>query len=121
MVATAARRFVVIGDGSKLVDRLGQGVVVPVEVAPFLWHQTAERLGALSSSWALRGGEAQPFVTDNGNFVVELSFAGGIADVERTAAAIKAVTGVLEHGLFLGLASAAIVADAGGIRVLGTL
>jgi ribose 5-phosphate isomerase A len=120
MVATAARRFVVIGDESKLVQRLGRGLV-PVELAPFLWHETADRLAGLGAAWALRGGEAQPYVTDNGNFVVDLSFEGGIADPDRTAAAIKAVTGVLEHGLFIGLTAAAIVAGGGGTRVLGTL
>ena len=120
MVTTAARRFVVLGDESKLVERLGRGVL-PVEVALFLWHETAERLGALCSAWALRGGEAQPFITDNGNFVVDLSFADAIADPEHTAAAIKAVTGVLEHGLFLGLPAAAIIAGASGTRVLGAL
>src|SRR5206468_2066003 len=69
MVAAAARRFVVIADDSKLVDRLGRGHV-PVEVAPFLWRQTAARLAALGGTWSLRGGEAAPYRTDNGNFVV---------------------------------------------------
>jgi ribose 5-phosphate isomerase A len=117
MVAAAARRFVVIADRSKLVDRIGR-TYLPVEVAPFLWRRTAARLGA---PWTLRGGEAAPFRTDNGNLVLDLTFAGGIADPERTAAELKAVTGVLEHGLFLGLTSAAIVASPSGIEVLGTL
>jgi ribose 5-phosphate isomerase A len=120
VVALAARRFVVIADESKLVDRLGR-TYVPVEVVPFLWRQTAGRLGGPGVSWALRGGEARPYRTDNGNLIVDLTFAGGLADPSRTAAELKAVTGVLEHGLFLGLARAAIVARASGIEVLGTL
>jgi ribose 5-phosphate isomerase A len=120
MVAMAARRFVVIADSSKLVDRLGR-TYVPVEVAPFLWHRTAARLGELGAAWTLRGGEAAPFRTDNGNLVVDLTFPDGIADPARTAVALKAVTGVLEHGLFLGLAQGAIVAGAAGVEVLGTL
>jgi len=120
MVATTAARFVVIADESKLVARLGS-TFVPVEVAPFLWRLTAARLGLLGATYELRGGQASPYRTDNGNLIVDLTFPEGIADPERTAAALKAATGVLEHGLFLGLARAAIVAIAGGIRVLGEL
>jgi ribose 5-phosphate isomerase A len=120
MVAMAARRFVVIGDDSKLVDRLGR-TYVPVEVAPFLWRRTAERLGALGASWVLRGGEASPYHTDNGNLVVDLTFPNGLADPTRTAADLKAVTGVLEHGVFAGLAHGAIVASPSGLQVLGSL
>jgi ribose 5-phosphate isomerase A len=117
MVAIAARRFVVIADESKLVDRLGR-TFVPVEVAPFGWRRAAERLGALGASWTLRAGEAGPYRTDNDNLIVDLTFPGGIADPERTAAELKAVTGVLEHGLFLGLATEAIVAGRAGIRII---
>jgi ribose 5-phosphate isomerase A len=120
MVAMAARRFVVVADSSKLVERLGR-TYVPVEVAPFLWRRTAARLAELGASLRLRGGEAAPFRTDNGNLVVDLTFPNGIADPARTAGALKAVTGVLEHGLFLGLAQGAIVAGEAGVEVLGTL
>ena len=120
MVAMAARRFVVVADSSKLVERLGRGHV-PVEVAPFLWRRTAARLAELGASPALRGGELAPFRTDNGNLIVDLTFPDGIADPARTAGALKAVTGVLEHGLFLGLAHGAIVASEAGVEVLGTL
>jgi ribose 5-phosphate isomerase A len=120
MVAMAARRFVVIADSSKLVDRLGR-TYVPVEVAPFLWRRTAARLGALGAAWTLRGGEATPYRTDNGNLIVDLTFPDGIAEPAGTAAALKAVTGVLEHGLFVGLARGAIVAGTAGVEVLGSL
>lgn len=120
MVAAAARRFVVVADDSKLVDRLGH-TYVPVEVAPFLWRQTAERLGRLGASWTLRGGEAQPYRTDNGNLLVDLTFPDGLVSPERTAAELKAVTGVLEHGLFLGLATGAIIAHPSRVEVRGSL
>jgi ribose 5-phosphate isomerase A len=120
MVATAARRFVVIADESKLVDRLGRNFV-PVEVAPFLWRQTAARLAATGASCALRGGEANPYITDNGNLIVDLTFPNRIPDPEQTAAALKATTGVLDHGLFIGLARAAIVAGTAGLRVMGAV
>jgi len=121
MVAMAARRFVVIADSSKRVERLGTTTYVPVEVAPFLWRQTAARLGELGAAWTLRGGEATPYRTDNGNLIVDLTFPRGIAEPAGVAAELKAVTGVLEHGLFVGLALGAIVAGPGGVEVLGTL
>jgi len=120
MVATAARRFVVIADDSKLVDRLGR-TFVPVEVAPFLWGHTLARLAGLSAGCRLRGGEGSPYQTDNGNLIVDLTFVEGISEPEQTAIALKTTTGVLEHGLFLGLTGGAIVAGAGGVRVLGEL
>jgi ribose 5-phosphate isomerase A len=120
MVALSAERFIVIADGSKLVGRLGR-TYVPVEVAPFLWRQTARRLEALGAASVLRGGKARPYLTDNGNLIVDLTFPGGLEDPERTAAQIKAVTGVLEHGLFLGLATGAIVATEDGVRLLGSV
>ena len=120
MVATAAARFVVIADEGKLVDRLGR-TYVPVEVAPFLWRRTARRLAALGAAWTLRGGPGDPWRTDNGNLIVDLTFAGGLSEPERVAAEVKAVTGVLEHGLFLGLASGALVAGPEGVRALGRI
>jgi ribose 5-phosphate isomerase A len=120
MVATAAGRFVVIADGSKLVERLGQ-TFLPVEVAPFLWRHTAGRLAGLGGGWRLRGGATNPYRTDNGNLIVDLTFPAGIEDPVATAAAIKAVTGVLEHGIFLGLADGAIVATDAGVKTFGAV
>jgi ribose 5-phosphate isomerase A len=120
VVAAATRRFVVICDESKLVERLGVGVL-PVEVSPFLWRETARRLEGLGASWELRRGSAGPFLTDNGNLVLDLALPGGIPDPPALAARIRAVVGVIEHGLFLGLASAAILAGPAGVRVMGSL
>ncbi len=120
LVAEAAERFVVVADESKLVPRLGAGTL-PVEVLPFLWRQTAARLALLGARWEVRGGEATPFVTDNGNLVLDLLFESGIEDAARLGGSIKAITGVVEHGLFVGLATAAVVAGEGGVRVIGAL
>ena len=117
LVASAATRFVVIADESKLVDRLGRSYV-PVEVLPFLWKLTARRLAELGVEWELRGGQEAPYRTDNGNLILDLTFPDGVVEPQRTAAEIKGLTGVLEHGLFLGLASSCVVAGAGGVRVL---
>lgn len=120
LVAIAAERFVIVADESKLVSRLGSGVL-PVEVGQFLWQQTAHRLEALGATSTLRGGAQDPYRTDNGNLIVDLTVAGGIADPGGLATAIKATTGVVEHGLFLGLAGGCIVAGVGGVRILGSV
>jgi ribose 5-phosphate isomerase A len=118
LVAAAARRFVAIVDESKVVDRLGKGVL-PVEVLPFLWRSTAERVAKLCTGLKMRGGEEAPYVTDNGNLVLDLSFDGGIEEAAELGLALKAIVGVVEHGLFVGMADTCIVAGAGGPRVLG--
>ncbi|HZU15010.1 MAG TPA: ribose-5-phosphate isomerase RpiA [Candidatus Dormibacteraeota bacterium] len=120
LVASSARRFIVIADASKLARRLGR-TFVPVEILPFLWRQTARRLAALGAEVRLRAGPDGPYRTDNGNLILDLTFAGGIEDPEGVATAIKVTTGVLEHGLFLGLATGAIVAEPQGLRILGSL
>lgn len=114
IVATAARAMIVIAERSKLVAALG-AAPLPIEVVPFGLAATrraielaASRLG-LAGALSLRGGEPAPFVTDGGHHIVDASF-GAIADPERLAAALDTITGVVEHGLFLGLAKVAFVA-----------
>jgi ribose 5-phosphate isomerase A len=118
LVAAAAKRFVAVVDESKVVDRLGKGGL-PVEVLPFLWRSTAERLAKLCTGLKVRGGEGAPYVTDNGNLILDLSFDGGIDDASELGLALKTIVGVVEHGLFVGMADTCIVAGAGGPRVLG--
>lgn len=117
VVAAAADRFVVIADGSKLVTRLGSGPL-PVEIARFEWRRTARCLDRLGR-WVLRGGESTPFVTDNGNLVLDLEIPGGIDHPPGLAAALEAVPGVVAHGLFLGMAAGAIIASNGKLRLQG--
>jgi ribose 5-phosphate isomerase A len=118
IVAAASKRFVVIVDESKVVQRLGVGVL-PVEVLPFLWRTTAERLIALGASLVVRGGEEAPYVTDNGNLILDLTFENGIADPAELATAIKVATGVVEHGLFVGMTDTCIVAGPKGPKTIG--
>lgn len=118
LVAAASRRFVVVVDESKLVERLGVGPV-PVEVLPFLWRSTAERVAGLGVSLVVRGGEETPYVTDNGNLILDLTAADGIADPVAFGTRLKAITGVVEHGLFLGMADTVIAAGPDGARALG--
>lgn len=116
LVAAAARRFVVIGDASKLVERLGAGAL-PVEVLPFLWEQTAARLEGLGLRPALRGG-SEPFLSDNGNLVLDCSAPGGVGDPSELARVLKGLAGVVDHGLFVGMADLVLVGEEGGVREL---
>jgi ribose 5-phosphate isomerase A len=118
LVAAASKRFVVVVDESKLVKQLGVGVL-PVEVLPFLWRTTAERIAALGVSLVVRGGEETPYVTDNGNLILDLTLEGGIKDPAAFGAELKKVTGVVEHGLFVDMTDTVIAAGPDGVRAVG--
>lgn len=118
LVAAAAKRFVVVAEESKLVKQLGVGVL-PVEVLPFLWRSTAERIAALGLSLTLRGGEEVPFTTDNGNLILDVKMEGGIRDPAALGRDLKKTLGVVEHGLFVGMTDTVIVAGADGARAIG--
>jgi ribose 5-phosphate isomerase A len=120
LVASASKRFVVVVDESKLVKQLGVGVL-PVEVLPFLWRSTAERLAALGVSLVLRGGEEVPYVTDNGNLILDVTVDGGIKDPNGLGVELKKVMGVVEHGLFVGMTDTVIVAGPEGPKAIGRL
>ena len=122
IVAAASRRMVVIADASKMVDALGR-FPLPIEVVPFGLEATrraiaaaAERLG-LAGEIVLRGGADAPFRTDGGHFILDASF-GRIPDAQALAQALAGIPGVVEHGLFIGLADTALVAGQDGVRVL---
>ena len=118
LVAAASRRFVVVVDESKVVKQLGAGVL-PVEVLPFLWRTTAVRLTSLCTSLKVRGGEEAPYITDNGNLILDLTVEGGIKDPAGLRDELKRTTGVVEHGLFVGMTDTCIVAGPDGPLVVG--
>ena len=109
--------MVVIVDEGKLVDRLGQHAPVPVEIVAFGWQVTLDRLADLGARPTLRVVGDEPFRTDSGNHIADCAFGeiGDAADLERRLAAI---TGVVESGLFVGLAARVVVGTRSGIRVL---
>jgi ribose 5-phosphate isomerase A len=117
IVAHASQRFILIADESKLVPRLGRGPV-PVEILPFLWEATSRSIEALGGRPELRLAAGGPYRTDNGNLVVDTSFAVVDASLGQ---ALHAIPGVIEHGLFLGMAKAAIIGTSSGIRLMGEL
>ncbi len=119
VVALAAKRFVVIADESKLVRRLGTRAPVPVEVIPFGWSGLLPFFEGLGAEPVLRRGPGEePYVTDNGNYVVDCRFPRGIADAPAVARALARRTGVVEDGLFLRIARLAVIAGRGGVRLL---
>jgi ribose 5-phosphate isomerase A len=120
IVAAASARMIVIADESKMVDTLGR-FPLPVEVNRFGLRATeiairraASDLG-LSGPLTLRMTDGQPFVTDGGHLILDASF-GRIPDTRALSNALFAIPGVVEHGLFLGMARLAIIAGGGGIR-----
>jgi ribose 5-phosphate isomerase A len=120
LIAEHATQFVLIADHSKLYDRLSASqprVPVPVEVVPFGWPLTRSALSSYGEPILRCSSAQQPFVTDNGNFVLDL-FNADYSDPQRLAAALKALHGVVGHGLFLGTASQAIVAGPAGVELL---
>ena len=115
IVASSSRRMIVIVDGSKLVTALG-GVRLPIEIVPFGWQTTRARLAAIMPDLVLRQRDGEPYVTDNGNYMLDA--AGPIPDPAALATQLKAVTGVVDHGLFIGIASRIIAATEGGLHIL---
>jgi ribose 5-phosphate isomerase A len=114
IVASAAARFVVIADATKEVTRLG-GVPLPVEVVPFAVPPVERRIRALGGEPALRMAGDRPFVTDAGHHILDVRI--DLSDPAATATALRALPGVVEHGLFLDMAHEAITASAGRVAV----
>jgi ribose 5-phosphate isomerase A len=118
LVARTARRFVVVVDETKLVERLGKRARVPVEVVPFGWTQTRTALQALGADAVLRQAQderrdGEPFRSDSGNYILDCHFTS-LAHPAALAATIKGITGVVEHGLFLGMATEVLVGHGDG-------
>jgi ribose 5-phosphate isomerase A len=113
LVAARAKRFVVVVDASKLVDTLNLGFLLPVEVLPGAWRQVQGQLKEMGGEAALRMAvkKAGPVVSDQGNLVLDVKFAGGIADPEGLEKAINNLPGVLENGLFVHLTDQVLVGE----------
>ncbi len=119
VVATASRRLVIIVDESKMVAKLGTRSPLPVEVDPFGAAIQPPFLRSLGAEPALRpGADGAPLVTDGGNLIFDCRFPEGISDPEGLEARLDGRVGVMENGLFLGLASAVVVAGADGVRTV---
>jgi ribose 5-phosphate isomerase A len=115
IVISAARRFVVVAEASKKVDRLGERFRLPVEVVRFAWKDTRRRLSEVLPDGELRisPASAEPFVTDEGHYILDAPVPAR-SDPLTIAAALKTIPGVVEHGLFLGMASLALLGNEDG-------
>jgi ribose 5-phosphate isomerase A len=115
LVATVSKRLVIVADDDKLVHRIGEDKrPIPVEVAPFGWPSTARRLREMGAEWTQRmtpGG--QPFITDGGHIILDCRFQSP-RPAREWQLALDSMVGVMEHGLFLGMTSLAIVGTKSG-------
>jgi len=122
IVASSSRRMIVIADDSKKVATLGK-FPLPVEVVPFGLRATGGKIEQ-AFDWSgnkgpinlrIRGGK--PFITDNGNVILDCAL-GRIENPEKLAAALSSIPGVVDHGLFIGMASLALIATESGVETL---
>lgn len=120
IVASSARAFILIGDETKMVKQLGEKAPIPVEVIPFGYRATWSKLEQLVSKVEQRMNGNTPFLTDNGNYILHCHVTPPI-DAKKLAASISMIPGVVEHGLFLGMAEVAYVATAHDVLKLKAL
>jgi ribose 5-phosphate isomerase A len=116
IVAQVSKREIIVVHDTKPSPRLGTHWPVPVEVIPFGWLAQARYLEALGAGYSVRQNrDGTQFVTDSGNMILDCHF-GPIADARQLAAALNVRAGIVEHGLFIGLATDLIIAGASGIQ-----
>lgn len=114
IIASVSRRFIVIAESTKQVERLGK-FPLPVEVVPFAQSLIKPRIEALGAKVALRSyAYGNPYVTDEGHHILDCSF-GEIADPPALAEKLRRIPGVIEHGLFIGMAEMALIGKDGGL------
>lgn len=110
IVISAARRFVVVAEAVKKVERLGEGFRLPVEIVRFGWRDTRRRLSGLLPDAELRSTEdkSEPYVTDEGHYILDAPIPpeASASDLDQ---ALKRIPGVVEHGLFLDMADLALL------------
>lgn len=118
IVESSADRFIVLADETKLVPQLGTRVPLPIEVIEFGLPLATRRLAELGGTPSLRrAADGSAFRTDEGNVILDCRFPG-IADSAALNAAINAIPSVVEHGLFVGMASVALVGGAAGVATI---
>ena len=119
IVAQASDRFIVIVDESKVVERLGTRSPLPVEVTRFGSSRHQAFVAALGAEVTLRRtADGSRYVTSNGNYILDARFPEGIDDPVALDGALRARAGIVEHGMFLGMTTRALVAASGGVRAI---
>lgn len=118
IVAFATRHEIIVVDDSKLVPRLGTKGPLPVEVIRLGWRNTQAALARTGAQPRLRLARGVPFITDEGNYILDCAYPGGIAspfDLER---ALNMIPGVVENGLFLSMVQTVVVASPAEVRII---
>jgi len=118
LVATATHKEVIVVDESKWVEHLGIKAPVPVEVIQFSRAYLGRRLSELGCIPKLRLKDEEPFVTDNGNHILDCSFQNGIMDAKELNAKLRAIPGVVETGLFIAIADTVITGSSSGVKIV---
>jgi ribose 5-phosphate isomerase A len=117
IVASVSERLVIVVDESKIVERFGRSAL-PVEVVPFGWKATKRKLRDLGATPSLRRGpDGKPFISDGGHYILDCILDPGLSPASLKEA-LDSVVGLVEHGLFLGMASQVFVGGTQGLRVL---
>jgi ribose 5-phosphate isomerase A len=114
VVASLSRRVAIVVGAAKVVERLGSTFALPVEVVPFARRPVQRALEALGCDPRLRESTGRTYLTDNGNEILDCRFARGIDDAAQLERAIDAIPGVVESGLFIGLAHVVLIGTADG-------
>jgi ribose 5-phosphate isomerase A len=118
IVAAASKRMIVVADQTKLSERLGSLVSVPVEVVPFGWETTQRRLGELGGNPTLRlAKDGKRFVTDGGHYIIDCAF-GPMENPREIAHHLDHVVGSVEHGMFLKFATEVFIGGPSGVSIL---
>ncbi|MBO1582611.1 ribose 5-phosphate isomerase A [Bacillus sp. XF8] len=117
IVAMSSQKLIIIADESKLVMDLGT-FPLPIEIVPFAWEQTAKRIQSFGCQTILRIQNNQPFITDNGNMILDCVFPNQITKPTEIHQQLKMITGVIETGLFINMVDTAIIATEKGIKEL---
>lgn len=119
LLASSAKQFVVVADKSKLVSRIGEKFVIPIEVMPSAWKIVKYQLEQHGASGGIRLNASQDNVaiSAQGNYILDMTFPTSIND-QALNALLNATAGIVEHGVFYGLASQVLIADKGQIEII---
>ncbi|EEK78756.1 Ribose-5-phosphate isomerase A [Bacillus cereus R309803] len=117
IVAASSKELIIIADESKLVTHLGT-FPLPVEIIPFSWKQTENKIQSLGCQTTLRLKNNDTFITDNNNMIIDCVFPNHISNPATLHEKLKMITGVVETGLFINMTSKAIIGTKNGIKEL---
>ncbi|MEM2112137.1 MAG: ribose-5-phosphate isomerase RpiA [Candidatus Bathyarchaeia archaeon] len=119
IVSAAAERFIVVADETKLTDKIGKGQMLPVEVLPFAVPLVSSKIKDIGGKPVLREKKdySGPYITDNGNFIIDVDF-GAIDDPADLESKLKLIPGVIETGLFIGVAHIAYIGTETDVKTI---